>query len=626
MFPDFVKSPIKAVNMNEKKCAGMKVIIVGGGIAGLSAAHILCAYPFIQVELYEKENDIGGQARSEFSGQCYVEYSWRIFGQSYDNLNYIIKQIGADDNFTPLNNACLIDNGKEHPLNTPAIARLAWNHSKNKVTDLNRFLALSMISKERALDELDSVNTYEYFNKNDVMQTVTGPFLGLEANNLSLGAVLKNLYSTSPNTVYDFTPENTRISKYPTQQSLFVPWKRYLLKRGVRFYTDSALQQINVNGAKSGSRITSVVINGSTQYADEYIFACSLPDLVQVCLQNQDLARRQTIRNMDKLQTNLQLYFTVNLYLSDELGASSSCTEIVLINTPWKLIIQKKRQWKSNYLQDCNRRITEVWNVGCLDQNVGLLYKKTVSECSKKEAINECLYQLETSAYIQHLLQQQNYTKLADILIQTDTWYQFQDDENNHLISLNPKFSFKPGTTHLVPNTAQPADLPKNMYLAGYYVNSTMGGASMEASCETGMQASRAILNRYRISNNLVKSNTSNNDNLPIKHTNEYLNKYLAPLAFLDKFLYGQQLRPITEIISPLLLLFIYVMLTIVVFIILVIVLKKVFKTVELSNSGQKTNPTNSKQKTNQIYTQQNSTRLVDYPRIMFDTHWKWQN
>jgi len=38
----------------------MKVVIIGGGIAGLSVAMMLCDIPNITISLYEKENIIGG--------------------------------------------------------------------------------------------------------------------------------------------------------------------------------------------------------------------------------------------------------------------------------------------------------------------------------------------------------------------------------------------------------------------------------------------------------------------------------------------------------------------------------------------------------------------------------------
>ena len=77
----------------------MKIIIVGGGIAGLSTAHFLSKYSNFDITVIESEDDIGGQARSKFGKYCYTEYSWRVYGTSYHNLNKIINEIGADKNF-----------------------------------------------------------------------------------------------------------------------------------------------------------------------------------------------------------------------------------------------------------------------------------------------------------------------------------------------------------------------------------------------------------------------------------------------------------------------------------------------------------------------------------------------
>ena len=86
-----------------------KIIIIGGGIAGLSAAHLLSNYKNFNIELFEQETEIGGQAASQKSSNCYTEYSWRIFGKCYHNLMYVINEINAMHNFVPLTNPCMID-------------------------------------------------------------------------------------------------------------------------------------------------------------------------------------------------------------------------------------------------------------------------------------------------------------------------------------------------------------------------------------------------------------------------------------------------------------------------------------------------------------------------------------
>jgi uncharacterized protein with NAD-binding domain and iron-sulfur cluster len=75
-----------------------KIIIIGGGIGGLSCATSLAETGEFDISIYESDI-IGGQASTQKSALCNTEISWRVFLGFYDNLFQIINTIGARDNF-----------------------------------------------------------------------------------------------------------------------------------------------------------------------------------------------------------------------------------------------------------------------------------------------------------------------------------------------------------------------------------------------------------------------------------------------------------------------------------------------------------------------------------------------
>lgn len=521
----------------------MKIIIIGGGIAGLSTAFSLCQESELDIEIYEKDDDIGGQARSQYGERCFTEYSWRIFGESYDNINHIVKAIGADKFFAPLKYPCIIKNDQidDGSLNATNLLYQIYN-SSDDLEAVDRLLKMSMMCKDRAINDYDHIHAYHYFNKNPIVQTILGPYLGLEANKVSLSGFMKNVYSTT--THNSISKCGTRITKHPTQQSLFDPWKKYLLSKGVKIFTNTEMSDIIMRD----NIIQSVVMNGVEKKADEFIFALSLPGLLSA---SHNISHLPTISNLTKLLPCLQLYFTINLYFSEEIGSldadkgsKSYCSELVIVDEdlPWKPIIQKKRLWKNNYLNKCDEKIKDVWNVGFLDYNVGMRHKKYLRQCSKQEAIEEGIYQLKQSGYIKNMMGDKDFD---DLLIGIEVWYQFVNDRNNKLVSLNPKFSTNVNSQKYMPNTTS-SDLPSNMYLSGYYVQSSMGGVSMESSCETGLSAAEAVLEKL-----------GKKSNLPYIHNNEYIHSLVVPFAMTDKLLYSAGVPPLTDAISPLLLIII---------------------------------------------------------------------
>jgi len=200
----------------------MNITIIGGGIAGLSAATILCEIPNLKVTLYEKEKNIGGQAMSTYTENCNVEYSWRIFGNMYYNLlNIFFTKLKIKDEFVPLDSNCFIDNNKIESAYLGVTNQLYAMLSYMKFSNYYKVFEMFILSNERIFKEYD-INAYEHFDKNPIIQTILGPFLGMDANKVSLAGAMKNIYSTTDTKTYDFNPTSTSLlTKNPTSTSIF---------------------------------------------------------------------------------------------------------------------------------------------------------------------------------------------------------------------------------------------------------------------------------------------------------------------------------------------------------------------------------------------------------------------
>lgn len=521
----------------------VRINIIGGGIAGLSAATLLSDHNGFDIHLYEKNETVGGQANSELDEMCYTEYSWRIYGSVYHNINYLIHKIGVDANFTTNANPCFLQNNMIKSGDTNPSNIMFQLIKQNKWNVISRVLYQACICKDRALNEYRNTNASDFFLNNPIMTTILGPYLGLEAEKVSLSGYYKNIYSVCDSNKYNFTPDNFRITTLPTHLALFKPWLAFLKKKGVSVHTSASLDRINIEG----NNVNSASINGKTIYGDEFIFACSLKPLL-VVLHNSPISNTQTFSKMTQLTNGLQLYFSINIYFSKKLTGSDICSESTIIDMPWIPIIQKKRNWEHHIFKNCDNRIKDIWNIGVYD-NVKGLNGKILSQCSVSEAVDETLRQIKTSIYIKRWLKEINKT-WDDIFLGTEYWYEFVDNKNGTIISKNPKFSINHGIMDNMPEN-NPHDLPNNMYLAGYYVNNTMGGVSMEASCETGFVASDLILKKYNIKNKQI---------IPIKHNVEYVSKLTVPLVYFDKLLYHYKLQSLSEYLPALVLLIGYVL------------------------------------------------------------------
>lgn len=530
----------------------MKVIIIGAGIAGLAAATLLSECKNVDVTIYEKSNIIGGQIASQYNGTCYVEYSWRVFGNSYYNLFHIINKLNILENFKPIISPCYVNNETTSSANLSVFTQLCYFLQNSNNGDITKLLNLIIQSKNRNINEYDTVGALDFFNDSPIIKAIIGPFLGMDARYVSLSGVLKNLYSVSDNNKNPFVNE-TMITKLPTQQALCDYWEKHLINNKVNIIKNAVLENIIYND-KTNS-IESIVVNNKVENADEYIFACSIEPLLKIINKNNILMKIPTLQKMINLTNGLQLYFTINLYFSEKVNETNECSEIVILDMSWQPIIQKKRLWDKNILQNCkikysNKQIVDVWNVGFIDNFKGKYNNKIVSECSLDEAVIEGVLQIKNSEYIKTLFNEGK--QFEDLLIGIDYWYQFKNDENGKIIAENPKFSINKKIIPYMPSNHND-DMPENMHLAGYYVNSTMGGVSMEASTETGLIASKYIMKKHNLMGNI------NDDILPIIHNNESFTTILKPLNKIDEILYDLKLKSCVEYVNPFIIIVIYI-------------------------------------------------------------------
>ncbi|MCC4769047.1 FAD-dependent oxidoreductase [Methanosarcina sp. DH2] len=100
----------------------MKIVIIGSGLAGLSAGYRLCKSN--EVIVFERDPDIGGMAASyclEHSGKKYfIERYYHHIFRSDSELLTLIKELGLEKQMLWLEakNAYFVD-GKNYPMNTP---------------------------------------------------------------------------------------------------------------------------------------------------------------------------------------------------------------------------------------------------------------------------------------------------------------------------------------------------------------------------------------------------------------------------------------------------------------------------------------------------------------------------
>jgi uncharacterized protein with NAD-binding domain and iron-sulfur cluster len=270
-----------------------KVVIVGGGIAGLTAAHELIQRGF-DVTVYEQRERFGGKAASNNDNGLPGEHGFRFFPGWYQHLPDTLKRIpygGEGQRRTVYQNLVpaqtnLFASYRWDPI--PALVRFprSWSDLKTALSFPQRVSELPIPDKDFAFflgrliqfaltpegirEAVYDKMTWWQFMEADQRSEAFRDYLvdGLTRNTVAAKPKVASAYTighVALRTLFDvFRPEGIdRVLNGPTNEAWINPWVSHLKAQGVELIPDAELVSIDIEQ----KRIRQIQIrrNGLTQ-------------------------------------------------------------------------------------------------------------------------------------------------------------------------------------------------------------------------------------------------------------------------------------------------------------------------------------------------------------------------
>ncbi|KOU36878.1 hydroxysqualene dehydroxylase [Streptomyces sp. WM6368] len=512
--------------------AGRRVAVLGGGVAGLTAAHELAERGYA-VTVYERRA-LGGKARSmDVPGSARggrrplpAEHGFRFIPGIYHNLPDTMRRIpfpgnahGVWDNLVAPREMMFARAAGREDLRAP----IPWpEHSPAELTPEELRRALTGILQtlvrlplhesayfvDRVLVFLTSCDERrtEVWERTPWWDFVRAERMSNEYRRILAVGITRNIVATkaeeaSTRTVgtlgeafvfnllgrgADGPPD--RILNLPTNEAWIDPWEAHLHSLGVEFRIGWTVREVRC----TDGRVSGVAVEGpdgtvQTVTADHYVSA--LP--VEHARRTWSAALRAAdpmLGRCDRLQTDWMT--GIQFYLTER--APLVHGHVNCIDSPWSLTaIQQAEHWPS---RDFPADYGDGTAVDCLSVDIsewdrpGILYGKTAKQCTRDEVAREVWAQLKAS------LNDTGKTLLADSKLHS--W--FLDPGVDGLGTPHPtnqdELLIHPvGTLHNRPSAG--TRIP-NFFLSGDYVAVDIDLATMEGANASARAAVNSLLDR----------------------------------------------------------------------------------------------------------------------------------
>jgi uncharacterized protein with NAD-binding domain and iron-sulfur cluster len=523
-----------------------KVVILGGGVAGMSAAHELIERGF-QVEVYERKSIAGGKARSlqaradtvgdasfgrgrlqggRFAGlPLPAEHGFRFFPGFYKHVVDSMSRI-------PYGGGCVADNlVKATAVQIAAFERPPYalpatfpSTGADLRTDITA--AISVLSggagikpedvaffatkvwqlltscEERRYAEYEKVNWWDFIDAGSrpfsyqrfFGSAITRSLVAAKARRAST----KTIGDIFTQLLFDLVQPGAaadRLLNGPTNDVWISPWLDHLRARGVVYHMDSDVRAIRCEHGKVRSAWVSC--SGAPRDVRGDYFIGALPVERMAELVTLDLLKcDSSLFNLNELTDYVEWMNGIQFYLKEDVPLVHG--HAIFIDSPWALTALSQIQfWKDYDLASCaDGRVRGVISVDISDWDVKGLNGKEARHCSRQEIALETWEQLKRSLnHGREILQDRH----------LHSWFLDPDIEDRDadadvstprmvtnaeplLVNYVDTWRIRPEAVTRIPN----------FFLASDYVRTFTDLATMEAANEAARRAVNGILRAQR--------------------------------------------------------------------------------------------------------------------------------
>jgi uncharacterized protein with NAD-binding domain and iron-sulfur cluster len=503
--------------------AGMKVIVLGGGVAGMTAAHELADRGF-EVVVYETRAIPGGKARSlpvPRSGKrgrrdLPAEHGFRFFPGFYRHLPCTMKRIpyggqknGVFDNLvctskvqlalegraeivTPAHFPASLDDLQETFDSLLAQATTLGIPAQDQARFVNALLTLLTSCSERRFEEFEHQSWWEFSGAKTrspqygkfLADGLTRTLVAAKAREMSArtgGAILLQL-------LFDLATPHQQVDRVlngPTNDVWIDPWLAHLRSLGVDYRTEHQVQAIHMkDGRVSG---VSIVAGGRPIEDTADFYVAALPVEVMRMLATDEMKQAEPrLVGLSCLRTRWMN--GVMFYLDSDVPVVHGHS--LYIDSLWALTsISQAQFWCGvDFDQLGDGRVGGILSVDISDWEAVGNNGKQAMYCSSEEVCDEVWTQLKRSlndAGVDVL----DDVNVVECFLDPDIVYPNPTAAEN----LEPLLVNTVGSWNNRPDAATAIE---NLVLASDYVRTYTDLATMEGANEAARRAVNAILER----------------------------------------------------------------------------------------------------------------------------------
>jgi uncharacterized protein with NAD-binding domain and iron-sulfur cluster len=507
---------------------GRRVAVLGGGMAGLAAAHELVERGFT-VDVYERKA-LGGKARSipvagTRGGRKPLpgEHGFRFFPGFYHHVPDTMRRIPFPGNQNGVWDNLVTASETKSPRTEGradgTVFGIAPDPNEARTPEGMRRILMDGLSghgipphelayfvergmvfltscDERRYGQWENVSWWDFIRaegkseeyKKVLARGLTRAVVAAKerkASTRTIGNMAEAFICNFEGRGNDGAPD--RVLDLPTNEAWIDPWVKLLRKRGVRFHVGHGIEALDVHGkrivaARARDR------RGRRRWIEADWFVSAMPaERARRLWSREVLALDPRLKLMDELFVDWMN--GIQFYLSKPLNIVRG--HMTFIDAPWALTALTQGQFWSDrkFTRDYgDGRVVDCLSVDVSDWDTpGIVYGKPAKRCSRGQVAREVLEQIKAH------LNDNGSDVLTDDMIHSwhldpaIAWHKSRRRNSNDeplLVNTVGTWPKRPRARTRIPN----------LFLAGDYVQTNVDLATMEGANESGRAAVNALL------------------------------------------------------------------------------------------------------------------------------------